>query len=61
MLQYCDGSHRKVNSAQGTAFAPKKVITEKVEGEDLWLCACGHSKNRPFCDGSHKKVKLAKA
>ncbi|GAB3625946.1 hypothetical protein PTE30175_01057 [Pandoraea terrae] len=26
------------------------------EGEQVWLCRCGHSENKPFCDGTHKKV-----
>lgn len=24
--------------------------------EQIALCRCGHSANKPFCDGSHKKV-----
>jgi CDGSH-type Zn-finger protein len=29
--------------------------TIPVSGETTALCACGHSKNKPFCDGSHAK------
>ncbi len=25
-----------------------------VEGEEVHLCRCGGSKNKPFCDGSHQ-------
>lgn len=25
------------------------------EGQEVFFCRCGHSKNKPFCDGAHKQ------
>jgi CDGSH-type Zn-finger protein len=26
--------------------------------QDVYLCRCGGSRNKPFCDGSHRRVGL---
>lgn len=26
------------------------------EGDNVFLCRCGQSENKPFCDGTHSKV-----
>lgn len=36
----------KLRDSEGNEF--------KVEGENMALCRCGQSANKPFCDGTHR-------
>ncbi len=42
---FCDGSH------VGSRWTPKLFTTENQE--NVVLCGCRYSRNRPFCEGSH--------
>ena len=45
--------------ADGPLLCKGRIEVRDAEGgliessEDLVLCRCGHSRNKPFCDGSH--------
>ena len=31
-------------------------VKEIPAGQEIFLCRCGASKNKPFCDGTHAKI-----
>lgn len=41
-------------------FVFKDSSGKVTEGEqEIYLCRCGGSKNKPFCDGTHKTIGVA--
>ena len=28
----------------------------EIKEQDIYLCRCGGSSNKPFCDGTHRKI-----
>ncbi len=51
-LRIPDGPLKIAGKAEVTSGTGRKI----VKGENLFLCRCGASKNKPFCDGSHKGI-----
>lgn len=45
-----------VHAAGPLAFRGVTLEGFEAEGEELFLCRCGSSANKPFCDGSHQRV-----
>ncbi len=47
--------------ANGPLVALGKIRVEDKDGntitedDEVYLCRCGHSANKPFCDGAHKE------
>ena len=49
---YLVSGNVEVLDAEGKKFATNDQIA---------LCRCGHSKNKPFCDGAHKAASFEDA
>jgi 3-phenylpropionate/trans-cinnamate dioxygenase ferredoxin subunit len=48
-----NGSYHVVGPVTVVDHKGNEVV---LDGEDIWLCRCGHSETKPFCDGSHRRV-----
>ena len=42
-----------MSEAKPIPAATEPMAVDLKEGEAVWWCACGRSKNQPYCDGSH--------
>jgi CDGSH-type Zn-finger protein len=49
-----DGPYEVVGGAQLFDHQGKEYVEDQFP--PLYLCRCGHSKNKPFCDGSHQDM-----
>ena len=43
-------------SGNFTISSPTGKAYELANPKEIYLCACGHSTNKPFCDGSHNRT-----
>ncbi len=54
-------SNRVIVKRDGPLVVYGDITVEAADGTKLlhddtvYLCRCGHSKNKPFCDGEHKR------
>jgi CDGSH-type Zn-finger protein len=48
---FCDGSHKALNKARGTAYKSVKFVADK--DSTVYFCACKRTTSGVTCDGSH--------
>lgn len=52
----CDGACECWMNRKIVKGGPVRYIAPKTQ--DIWLCNCKQTKNRPFCDGSHRSAEV---
>jgi CDGSH-type Zn-finger protein len=49
-----NASNKIIGDIEEIEYKGKKIPVK--QGEDVYLCRCGGSCNKPFCDGTHAKI-----
>jgi CDGSH-type Zn-finger protein len=49
------GPYRVIGEVELVDSDGEKIPTK----DEIWLCRCGKSGNKPFCDGTHKRDREA--
>jgi len=53
-----DNGNYKVTGPVRIVDVEGAVIQEVPDGEVVFLCRCGHSKEKPYCDSTHKEIEF---
>jgi CDGSH-type Zn-finger protein len=51
-----DNASNKVTGPVRIVDVEGNLIRDVPEGQNVFLCRCGHSKTKPICDSTHKEI-----